>query len=63
MREVGVRCYLTKRTIFEDDYLCCPEKLQECVLRNKVMVESSDKRGLLEKGMPNHLSILALRTP
>ena len=29
----------------------------------KGMVESSDKRGPLEKGMANHFSILALRTP
>ena len=28
-----------------------------------VMVESSDKCGPLEKGMANHLTILALRTP
>ena len=28
-----------------------------------VMVESSDKCGPLEKGMANHFSILALRTP
>ena len=28
-----------------------------------VIVESSDKRGPLEKGMANHFSILALRTP
>ena len=29
----------------------------------RVMVESSDKCGPLEKGMANHFSILALRTP
>ena len=27
VRKVGVRCYLTKRMIYEDDYLCCPETL------------------------------------
>ena len=29
----------------------------------RVMVESSDKGGPLEKGMANHFNILALRTP